>query len=102
MELIGIGLLFLAVLNILTYFVFRFDKLQAVHQERRVRERTMLWLAALGGSIAAKVAQHRLNHKTHRRRFSRLVNAFVVVHVLLVCLVVAEAANVLPTLASLQ
>ena len=65
----------LAIINVVTFLVFGLDKWKARRKEkkesvRRVPEKTLLLLAALGGSIGAllgmKVWRHKTLHKTFR------------------------------------
>lgn len=59
----------LAVINLLTWHAFARDKHASVRGKRRVPERTMLWMAALGGAAAAVAAQRILRHKTRKEPF---------------------------------
>jgi uncharacterized membrane protein YsdA (DUF1294 family) len=54
----------------LTVFSFAADPRAAMRGERRIRESTLLWLAAPGGSPAACPAQRRYRHKTRQQEFS--------------------------------
>jgi len=59
--------------NLACFVAFAWDKRSARRGRRRVRERTLLILAGLGGSIGALVARSRFRHKTHKQPFqSRL------------------------------
>lgn len=60
----------LAVADVLAWAAFRLDKRRAQRQRRRVRERTLLYLAVPGG-VGALVAMygHRHRHKTAKPRF---------------------------------
>lgn len=60
--------------NLLTYAAFAVDKRRAVQGGWRMPERTLLLLATLGGWPAAKLAQHRLRHKTRKQPFRLLLN----------------------------
>lgn len=71
------GALYLAVINALTYLSFRDDKRRAVQARRRIPERRLLALAALGGSPAAIYAQQTLRHKTAKQPFATLLLAIV-------------------------
>lgn len=64
----------LAVINVIAFFVFGYDKLQAKRKEkktsvRRVPERTLLALAAVGGSIGALLGMKVWRHKTLHKAF---------------------------------
>lgn len=71
----GLLALWLVVINLVTFFVFGVDKLKAKRKEvhestRRVPEKTLFLLSALGGSVGAllgmRVWRHKTLHKTFR------------------------------------
>ena len=66
-------------INALAYAAFAIDKSRAICAERRIPERSLLILAALGGWPGAKIAQHRLRHKTRKQPFGILLNLSVLV-----------------------
>lgn len=61
--------LYVAVINTATFATFAFDKQAAARRSRRVPERQLLLLAAVGGSPAALLAQRVLRHKTRKEPF---------------------------------
>jgi uncharacterized membrane protein YsdA (DUF1294 family) len=65
-PLVALGL---AAVNIATFGLFAFDKRQARAGGRRIAERTLLMMAAIGGSPAALAAQQLLRHKTRKQPF---------------------------------
>lgn len=65
------------VLNITTVFLFWWDKRAAKQGDRRIRERTLLLFALMGGSLGAVTAQHMLRHKTRKQPFRGLLLAIV-------------------------
>lgn len=65
---------FAGVLNVATYAAFRRDKAQARINGPRIPEARLLTLAAMGGWPAAKLAQHRLRHKTRMQPFAWRLN----------------------------
>jgi uncharacterized membrane protein YsdA (DUF1294 family) len=65
------------VLNITTFFLFWWDKRAATQGDRRIRERTLLLFALMGGSLGAVTAQHMLRHKTRKQPFRGLLLAIV-------------------------
>lgn len=52
--------------NIITFFVFGYDKFLARTQKQRISERTLLTLALAGGSVGAVFAQKIFRHKTKK------------------------------------
>ncbi|OYU38843.1 MAG: hypothetical protein CFE33_13505 [Pseudorhodobacter sp. PARRP1] len=65
--------------NGLAYTAFAVDKSRATNAQGRIPERSLLILATLGGWLGAKIAQHRLRHKTRKQPFGLLLNLSVLV-----------------------
>lgn len=63
------ALAWLALMNLMAFGAFADDKRRAVLGARRISERTLLSLAAMGGSLGALVAQQLLRHKTLKQPF---------------------------------
>lgn len=51
------------------FFLYGLDKWKAVHGRRRIRERTLLFIAAAGGSAGAFLAMRFFRHKTRHAVF---------------------------------
>lgn len=79
--LIGIGLLYLAAINGVTWLAFATDKAAAQQGYRRVSERTLLMVALLGGTPAAYFARHSLRHKTRKQPFSAQLHTITAVQI---------------------
>ena len=58
-------------LNVAALVVYGFDKWRSRGQGRRVPERTLLWLALLGGWVGAWTAMSLFRHKTQKQPFRR-------------------------------
>lgn len=71
----------LAALNLTAFLMFRHDKRASERGEWRVRESTLLWVAFLGGSSGAVLAQHVFRHKTRKEPFRSLLLAIAVFHI---------------------
>ncbi|MBU3260188.1 DUF1294 domain-containing protein [Roseovarius sp. PS-C2] len=61
----------LALVNLLTFLALAKDKHAAKKRRRRVPERRLLWLAALGGTPGVFAAIHLFSHKTRKQPFRR-------------------------------
>lgn len=62
-------LYYLLAVNLLTFATYGIDKYKARHARWRVREASLLLLAALGGSIGALLGMHLFCHKTQHKKF---------------------------------
>jgi uncharacterized membrane protein YsdA (DUF1294 family) len=69
--------LYLGVINVATFVIFGFDKAAAADKRPRVPERTLLGLAAMGGSPAALLARPVFRHKTRKQPFSAWLTLIV-------------------------
>lgn len=77
---IKILLIYLVVINIITFIAYARDKrLAKKANARRIPEKTLLLLAAFGGSIGALVAMYTLRHKTLHKKFFLGVPAILIV-----------------------
>jgi len=82
MLILGLCLWIVAI-NAITWASFAQDKRCAQSRAWRVPEARLLFLALIGGWPAAKLAQHRLRHKTRKQPFAMQLNAVPVLQVLL-------------------
>lgn len=71
-------------LNLLTLLAFGHDKRSAIRGGRRVPERRLLLLAALGGSPAALAGMRLFRHKRAKPGFRRRVQLIALVQAALV------------------
>ena len=72
----------LLAINLAAFAAFGWDKAAARQRgERRIPERTLLLLAALGGSPAALLACHTLRHKTRKQPFGALLMLIIFLQV---------------------
>ena len=67
-----------AIMSVAAFAAFGIDKWKAQHHRRRISERTLLWLTALGGSPGAWTGMLIWRHKTLHRKFRYGVPAIFV------------------------
>lgn len=72
---------YLIVTNSVAAGLFWKDKQNARESKRRISEATLLWAAAVGGSLGAKWAQRRFRHKTRKQPFGLWLNVIFWVQV---------------------
>ena len=62
--------LWLAIINLATFFIMGVDKYKAVHHKWRIPERTLFYFALLGGSLGGIASMYLFRHKTLHKKFS--------------------------------
>ena len=79
-----IVLIYLAVINVATFFMYGIDKWKAKKSMWRIRETALLGLAVLGGSIGAWLGMQVWHHKTQHKKFKYGVPAIIIVQLALI------------------
>ena len=60
---------YLIVINLVSFIVFGTDKMRAIRDEWRIKERTLLLLCAVGGSLGGLIGVFLLHHKNQKLKF---------------------------------
>lgn len=68
-QVIRLLLVYLVLSNLLSLSLFGIDKWKAKHTKWRISEKTLLLVAAIGGSIGAWVGMKLWHHKTQHKKF---------------------------------
>lgn len=63
------GIVFLCIINIITFYVYGFDKKRARHKLRRIPEKVLIGLALIGGSVGALLGMNVFRHKIRKWKF---------------------------------
>ena len=84
----GLLSIWLVLINVATFFVFGVDKLKAKRKEkrdsvRRVPEKTLFFLAILGGSVGALLGMKAWHHKTLHKTFRFGIPAILALQILI-------------------
>ena len=84
LSLLHIVLIYLAVINVVTFFMYGIDKWKAKKSKWRIRETSLLGLAVLGGSIGAWSGMKVWRHKTQHKKFRYGVPAIIIIQLALI------------------
>ena len=60
---------YLIAINLITYGAVALDKWKAIHGKWRIKEKTLIGLAAIGGSVGGLMAMYTFHHKTRHPKF---------------------------------
>lgn len=71
---------YLLLINAVGFLIMCVDKLLAKKDARRVPERTLLWIAALGGSLGSLLGMLIAHHKTRKAKFYITVPLLLAIH----------------------
>ena len=71
-------LLYLILINLLGFVLYGVDKAKSKGKSRRIPERTLLWVARLGGGLGCWLGMMLFRHKTKHTRFMILVPLWTV------------------------
>ena len=82
-----VGLIYLIVINLFTLFLFGLDKRRAKFREKRIRERTLMLCAVVGGSVGALFGMAIYHHKTRHKKFKVGIPIILIVQIVLFFLV---------------
>lgn len=87
-------MVYLLCINVLAFGLFGADKWKARHKKYRIRERTLLLAAAMGGSVGALCGMYFFRHKTLHRKFRIGLPAILFLQAVLAgCLLVGFPAS---------
>lgn len=63
-------LIFVIFMTWLGYYIMKVDKRYAKEDKRRIRERTLLLIALVGGSLGMYIGMYKFKHKTLHKKFT--------------------------------
>jgi uncharacterized membrane protein YsdA (DUF1294 family) len=86
-------LIYLLIINVVTFFAYGIDKYKARHDKWRIPEATLLLLAAIGGSIGAWCGMKVWHHKTMHKKFKYGVPVIFILQVILAVWIVNKLAQ---------
>ena len=77
-------LIYLAVINVATFFTYGLDKWKAKKALWRIRESSLLMLAVLGGSIGAWLGMKVWHHKTQHKKFRYGIPVIIIIQLVII------------------
>lgn len=80
-------IIYLIVVNVVTFFVFGIDKWKSKRNKWRIPEAHLLGLAVIGGSIGAWIGMTLWHHKTMHKKFKYGVPAILILQIAAVALI---------------
>ena len=80
--------IYLAFVNIVSFLIFGFDKMQAVKNRYRIPEKTLLIWSAIGGATGSFIGMHVFRHKTRKSKFFITVPILMIIQIILIILIV--------------
>ena len=92
-NLTTITLIYLTIINVVTFFFYGIDKYKAKHAKWRISEATLLLLAAIGGSIGAWCGMKVWHHKTMHKKFKYGVPVIFILQVALAVWIINKMAQ---------
>ena len=76
--------IFIIAMNVLAFLAFGIDKFLARNKMRRISEKALLTLSALGGPLGALFGMVLFNHKTSKAKFRFTVPFLVILYAIIV------------------
>lgn len=77
-------LIYLGIINVVTFIAFAIDKLNAIGHRSRIRIVTLLGLAFMGGSLGGLLAMYLLHHKTNKDYFTVGIPLIILMQVVVI------------------
>ena len=75
--------IYLAIINAIAFLLMLVDKYKAKKNLWRIPERTLMGVAAIGGSVGALAGMYLVRHKTKHLKFTIGIPVFLFFHILI-------------------
>jgi uncharacterized membrane protein YsdA (DUF1294 family) len=76
-------LIYLIIINSLTFLIFGIDKWKAQRGKWRIPEATLIWMSIIGGSVGALMGIYLFRHKTQKSKFNLGIPAILLAQAIL-------------------
>lgn len=94
--------IYLAAINVVTFFIFGIDKWKAKRSKWRIPETTLLGLAVIGGSIGAWLGMKVWHHKTMHKKFKYGIPIILLAQIAIILLTSCRTKQTVELLAPKQ
>jgi hypothetical protein len=74
-----IFIIYLVLINVVTFIFFGIDKRKAIRQKWRIKENVLLTFSIFGGGIGSFIGMKVFHHKTQKTKFIILVPLFTTI-----------------------
>lgn len=89
-DFLHIALIYLATINVVTFFMYGIDKVKAKRSKWRISEAALLWMAVIGGSIGAWMGIKIWHHKTMHKKFKYGVPAIIILQIAIIVYLITK------------
>lgn len=80
--------IYLLIVNLFGFLIMWLDKRKAQHSRWRIKENTLLLVAAFGGSIGTIIGMYTFRHKTQKAKFVLGFPAILVIQILIAIMII--------------
>ena len=87
------AVIYLIMINLITFCLYGKDKNAAIGQRRRIPNRTLIGFAAIGGSIGALAGMYTFRHKTNTKLYKITIPLLLIIQVIAVILLIIRLGN---------
>lgn len=77
-------LIYLIIINIISFILMIFDKKQAIRKKYRIPETSLIIISFLGGSIGTLLGMIIAHHKTRKPKFIILIPISILITILII------------------
>ena len=77
-------LIYLIIINLITFIVFALDKFYAIKKKWRYKEISLLGLCLVGGTIGGFLAMYLFRHKTKKKVFVIGLPLIIIIHLFII------------------
>ena len=76
-------ILYVVIINIVTFFLFGIDKRRAIKNRWRISEAMLLTFSLIGGCVGGIIGMSVFHHKTNKMKFKIIIPLILMLHICL-------------------